>query len=83
MYTSLLHLAVFATETEIGIRLDFRQGLHLSVDCHMVLMASGYTDIPNSSFRTCRLGVCGPETHPGTDSTYGFSRPAEIRLPNQ
>lgn len=64
MSTSFLHLTVFATETEIGICLDFLQGLQLSVDCLMVFMASGYTNIPNSSFRTCRLRVCGPEAYP-------------------
>lgn len=64
MSTSFLHLTVFATETETGLCLDSLQGLQLSVDCFVVFMASAYTYIPNSSFTTCRLRVCGPETYP-------------------
>lgn len=79
MSTSFLHLTVFATETEIGLCLDSLQGLQLSVDCFMVFMASEYIYIPNSSFTTCRLRVCGPETYPW-DNIDEFSRPAVIRL---
>lgn len=80
MSTSFLHLTVFATQTEIGLCLDSLQGFQLRVDCFMVFMASGYTYTPNSSFTTCRLRVCGPETYP-RDNIDGFSRPAVIRLP--
>lgn len=65
IYMSFLHLTVLAIETEIGVCLDIPPQLQLGVDCHMALMISRYTDIPNSHVRTCRLGIRGPETHQG------------------